>query len=639
MWETSERFRETIRGSHRAVVRVRRLDTVQFGAAPTGGLEVPLLSGSVRMSATADVGASLRAQVPGDWWDLVQPYGAELHVERGVDFGDGSQELVPLGYFRIDSADQPDAPNGPVDVEATDRTSTLQQVRIVYPYQVPEGTTHRTITERLVNGSVDGQGTYGMYPNGPTMPIDWTDAGYDPDTATISGDVVIDGYAYEWLAKMCDAKGAVIRFAPTGRLRVVARDVDPDAPAVYTVRGGSTGTLIRASRSVTRRGVTNMVRATGSDPAAPTGYRLAYITEATSPLRWNGPFGPALRYYASPLIRDSEGAAAAAETILAGSVGLPVETGLIAVPDPSLQPLDKVNSTVGGEPTTYVADELDIPLVGGGALQIRARTTNPVDEETSTDPAPSPVPDPGPDPTPDPDPDPGPGPEPSPSDGVQTAVLRGWGSVIAGDEFVGTTIDTAKWGLYNGPGHTGNGTRRPAAFSQANGILTITGDNNNQSGGAAFRHKSYGYRVECRIRCYRDGDSPGRDDRYHPVLILWPSNDNWPAGAEYDFLECDEGDDRGAGFMHLPNHQPYRQDHYRFDQDITQWFNMACEWNPAARTLKAWRNGEQVYSGTGRVADAPGPMHLTFQLDHFGGRPRRAKFDMAWARIYQKPNA
>jgi hypothetical protein len=90
--------------------------------------------------------------------------------------------------------------------------------------------------------------------------------------------------------------------------------------------------------------------------------------------------------------------------------------------------------------------------------------------------------------------------------------------------------------------------------------------------------------------------------------------------------------------MHLPNHTPYRQDHFTFNQDITKWFNMACEWNPKAQTLKTWRDGELVYNGKGRVAQAPGPMHLTFQLDHFGGKPRRAKFDMAWARFYAKPN-
>jgi hypothetical protein len=89
--------------------------------------------------------------------------------------------------------------------------------------------------------------------------------------------------------------------------------------------------------------------------------------------------------------------------------------------------------------------------------------------------------------------------------------------------------------------------------------------------------------------------------------------------------------------MHLPNHTPYRQDHFTFPVDPTTWFNMACEWNPRAKTLKAWCNGVQVYSGSGRVAEAPGPMRPTFQLDHFGGRPRRAKFDMAFLRIYGKP--
>jgi hypothetical protein len=128
-------------------------------------------------------------------------------------------------------------------------------------------------------------------------------------------------------------------------------------------------------------------------------------------------------------------------------------------------------------------------------------------------------------------------------------------------------------------------------------------------------------------------------DRYHPVLILWPDSDQWPAGAEYDYFECDEGDGPGdvGGFMHLPNHQPYRQDHFSIGVDITQWHNYACEWNPGRQTLKQWTDGVQKYNGSGRVAQAPGPMHPTIQLDNFGGDPRSANFDIAWVRIYANP--
>jgi hypothetical protein len=55
------------------------------------------------------------------------------------------------------------------------------------------------------------------------------------------------------------------------------------------------------------------------------------------------------------------------------------------------------------------------------------------------------------------------------SDGVQAAVLRGWGRVVAGDEFsyVGAP-DPQKWKLYDGLGHAGKGIRSPKAWNVAN---------------------------------------------------------------------------------------------------------------------------------------------------------------------------
>jgi hypothetical protein len=113
MYETSERFREVMKGSHRAVMRARILSDIQFGAKPTGGLEVPIRSGDVKWGSTSDIKATLECEVPGDYWASVHPYGAEIFAERGVDYGDGTKEYVPLGYFRIQKVDQADAPAGP----------------------------------------------------------------------------------------------------------------------------------------------------------------------------------------------------------------------------------------------------------------------------------------------------------------------------------------------------------------------------------------------------------------------------------------------------------------------------------------------------------------------------------------------
>lgn len=635
-WDTSARYRDAISGTHRAVARVRLLTTIQFGANPVGGIEVPLLDGNVRRNATSDIKATLAATVPGDYFDDLSPYGVELFAERGVDFGDGTREFIPLGYFRVDQLDQSSMPYGPISVDASDRTAQLKQSRVVYPYQVPAGTTHRAVFEALVNGTPTGAPTYGMYV-GVTMPIDWSAAGYDPDTATVPTDVLVDDSVFDFLAKLVDSKGATITAKRTGELAVVSRDPAIDAAPDLVLREGRTGTLTQASRRITRDNVFNMVRAVGSDPATQTGYRFAYLTDPLNPLRYSGPFGPAVRYYASPLLTTSEEADAAAETILARATGLPVEQSVWFLPDPSVDPLDVARVEVATlTPGTHVLDELSVPLTGGGAVEGRTRTLNPI-PQNPTDPEPPPTPPPTPDPeVPDPTPTPGGG---TAADGVEAGKVRGWGSVIFRDEFDYTgRPDPAKWGLYDGPGHGGNGRRSPSAFNVHDGMMTITGLANGTSGGTACKHRTgRGYRCEIRARVYNTANNGSR--RYHPVLILWPDNNQWPEGAEYDFMECNEGSGEFGLFMHLPNHSPYRQDHESFDLDIENWHNYACEWNPTARTLKAYVDGEQIYSGSGRVADAPGPMHLTIQLDNFGNTNRDAKFDIAWVRIYERPNA
>jgi hypothetical protein len=98
------------------------------------------------------------------------------------------------------------------------------------------------------------------------------------------------------------------------------------------------------------------------------------------------------------------------------------------------------------------------------------------------------------------------------------------------------------------------------------------------------------------------------------VLILWPDSDQWPQGAEYDFSECDNVGEPPADVA-LPctcrTTQPYRQDQASIKSTSPKWHNYACEWDPRRQTLKQWTDGVQVYDGKGRVAQAPGPMHLT----------------------------
>lgn len=382
MYPTSARFRQVVAGSHRAAVRVQLLSSTQFGPTPVGGLELPILAGNVRLASTSDVKGTLDITVPGDYWESVQPYGAEIFAERGVDFGDGTAEYTPLGYYRIESVDQDDAPWGPVRVAAKDRTAQMLDARLVYPYNYPAGITHATLFDRLVNGYTDPTGSasggpklisYGLY-HQANVPILFL--GYDGTQAAFAAAGVVEDSIYEYMAKVVDARGCVLRFDRLGQLRIEPRDRAPGAQSVFTVAPGSAGNLVRASRRVSRAGIYNIVVARGSDPQQPTGYRLAYNNDRSSPLYWAGPFGAVPRYYASPLLRTYDAADVAAESILARYKGLPSGLAVVTAPDPSIDPLDPISVQVGASLQEHLSDEVTIPLTVPDPVQIVARTLN-----------------------------------------------------------------------------------------------------------------------------------------------------------------------------------------------------------------------------------------------------------------------
>ena len=390
MYPTSARFRQVMMGSHRRIVRARIMSGIQFGANPTGGLELPLRSGDVKMNSTNDVKATLDCEVPGDYWDALRPYGAEIFVERGVDYGDGSPpEYVPLGYFRIKKLDQAKAPDGPIKVSAQDRISHLKKVRLIYPYQYPGGLSHAELFNRMVNGYTNPTGynggplviSYGMYFKAD-VPIVFE--GYDGTKAYLPAGMVEDDI-YEWMTDVVDARGCVVRFDRLGQLVIEKRDRDPSTPAIYAVKPGQDGNLLSASRSLSDDGVYNIIVARGSDPAKAVGYRLAYNDDEDSLLYWQGPFGPIPRHYASPLLENSAQAQQAANTLLSRYTGLPSGLATAVLPDPSLDPLDPITVQIGSDVQDHLIDELTIPLVGndsGVEIVTRSKNEVPTDEDS-----------------------------------------------------------------------------------------------------------------------------------------------------------------------------------------------------------------------------------------------------------------
>jgi hypothetical protein len=208
--------------------------------------------------------------------------------------------------------------------------------------------------------------------------------------------------------------------------------------------------------------------------------------------------------------------------------------------------------------------------------------------------------------------------------GTQAATLKGW-KATGGDEFNGGLSST--WGKYDGEGHGGNGRRAASAVTVEGGSLVIRGDANGTTGGLAWNSGQRYGKWEMRAKF------PAGDSQYHPVLILWPTDIEWPRGGEIDFAETESGAKDVSFFLHYGSSN--NQKSAKKAIDITQWHNYAVEWTASGVT--GYIDGQAWFTSTDSGTLPPGKMHPTIQLDYFpdGGAPKPTALYVDWMRIYQ----
>jgi licheninase len=123
------------------------------------------------------------------------------------------------------------------------------------------------------------------------------------------------------------------------------------------------------------------------------------------------------------------------------------------------------------------------------------------------------------------------------------AAAFGWGTPNRIDDF-SDPGSLGSWGVYDSPGHNGNGRRTPKAMSVSNGVLTITGDSAGNSGGMAWMPgQMYGRWEVC-------AKSPSRIAMYLDGNVWWETTDTtqFPPGPMHLCIQLDNfGGDIGQG--------------------------------------------------------------------------------------------
>jgi hypothetical protein len=272
MRPVSARLLATIRGSHLAVFRARVCTTFQTGTNPTG-TEIPIIDGDVKASASATIRSTLSLTTAEPWprlaSDLLAPYGNELFIERGVAFGNGQREWVGLGYFRIETPEQEDVPDGEVTIAASDRMAGIVDARFLTPRQFAATLTRGQLVTTLITE---------VY---PSATISWDDTAVRD--GLVGRAIITEDDRAATLNDLITSLGKVGYWRYDGVFRVETPPAVTGAPS-WTIDAGTNGVLVQMSRGLTRERVYNVVVATGEagDTTAPA-RAVAYNLDPTSP--------------------------------------------------------------------------------------------------------------------------------------------------------------------------------------------------------------------------------------------------------------------------------------------------------------------------------------------------------------------
>ncbi|MFB7919232.1 DUF5047 domain-containing protein [Streptomyces sp. NPDC056061] len=362
MQPVSDAFLSALTTSHTMTATVRAM----YDGAVTVA-DLPIVDGSVtvdrgsRVRRTVSLTVADPALLPWDAADPLAVYGQELIVSRGVRFTGGQTETTPLGTYRINSVSG-DTLVGPLTISGQSSECRLLDDKFMAPTTTRgyancvEAITYlirQTLPDAvIVNATSDARN--------PACAVTVWNANSDRWDAineialSMHADIYVD---------------AVDRF--------VIADI-PDAlssSVVWDIAEGEGGTLMSASRELSRTAVYNAVVASGENTASnsvPVS-AVAYDNAPTSPTRWGGPFGRSPKFISSALWTTVGQCQSAANYALFDATAPNVMTSITAIPNPALEAGDCLRISHSGRHELFIAQAFTIPLTAEGSASLTLR--------------------------------------------------------------------------------------------------------------------------------------------------------------------------------------------------------------------------------------------------------------------------
>lgn len=291
--------------------------------------------------------------------DALSPYGSELVARVGFRFVDGSIETLPVGVFRITSAEP--VGHGKIKIAAKDRAIVVQESRFEAPYVVPAG-------KRVVEPGVGGPGgavvelIASRYP-GLTYEADTSVTTTLPLTVFEEGDR--SGDPWKCARQLAASAGMEVFFSPRGNV-IIRKVPDPGStPAVWTYGGqGEAEIKLGATNRLTAEEARNIAIVTGENSGAAPVRAVVEVTDPTSPL-YPASFGRRPVFLASPMITTIDQAVAAAQALLIRRAGGSEQASITAAPHPAHEAGDVVrliDEKLAGGSAYAVLSSFSLPL-------------------------------------------------------------------------------------------------------------------------------------------------------------------------------------------------------------------------------------------------------------------------------------
>lgn len=298
-------------------------------------MTVPILTGSVNADKTADIRRSCDVSfsqeniaIPGvnDYFDSpLWPIGNEIRIKAGVQFDDGTRELVPMGMFRVSKPKFVDTGGEiAINVQGYDRSRAIKRARFTKTYRIANGTDYSTAIMALVKNRIPTLNDEDFVEWMVTDGSDGNDAFDTPEIIyTPDDDPLVE------LNNLAKAVGAEFLFDGNGK-PVLRPEPDPQyAPSTFDYIKGNNATFDSVSRDmddeetyngviVVGNAVKNVGVARGAawdiNPASPTYFDPTRPDESS--------YGPVPYFFTSTYIKNNTQALKVANAMLPRVIGV-----------------------------------------------------------------------------------------------------------------------------------------------------------------------------------------------------------------------------------------------------------------------------------------------------------------------------